>query len=120
MPRCPWCRHPAAASPAIAGPTADWSGNTTSTSMIGLASRPGTAVLPTCSVTCATSASAEADRLSYSAVCSRYCGFLAVALVPRLPAFRVTAGLSGGAKIAAVVLAQGVLLALADVRVLVD
>src|SRR5690348_13418386 len=42
------------------------------------------------------------------------------AAVSRLPAFRVTAGLPGGAKIAAVVLAQGVLLALADVRVLVD
>ena len=46
--------------------------------------------------------------------------FLAAALVSRLRAFRVIAGLPCGAKITAVVPAEGVLLALADVRVGVD
>ena len=47
-------------------------------------------------------------------------GYLTLAQRPARPAVPVTAGLPGGAEVAAVVLAEGVFLALADVRVLVD
>src|SRR6266516_1835883 len=57
------------------------------------------------------------DRITYRPSAR---SFLAAGLMPGLPACRLTAGPLGGAEIAAVVLAEGVLLAFADLRVRVD